>query len=215
MWLMVKKLNSNLKTTIMTKYGPTRKISIKDSIRQGGVLSVILYALMMDEINKELIAMEKGKLIPNSQYRIPSLLWMDDVVLIENKTKNAQELLNVTDNVSKKYHVEFGMPKTKYLRASKKKEKIELKIGENVIEETDKYTYLGEINNKLMNLKDQIKSIEGKVEAAYQTMITIAEDREFKGIQMECIWQLVNTCIVPIILYGCETWEPNQQESKN
>ena len=49
------KLNSNLKTTIITKDGPTRQIEIKDSIRQGGVLSATLYALMMDEINKDLI----------------------------------------------------------------------------------------------------------------------------------------------------------------
>ena len=65
-----------------------------------------------------------------------------------------------------------------------------------------------------MNLKDHIKHIEGKVEAAYQTLLTIAEDREFKGIQMESIWKLIKTCIVPIITYACETWEPNKQEMK-
>ena len=40
-WRIVKALNSDLTATIKTKYGPTRKITIKDSIRQGGVLSVI------------------------------------------------------------------------------------------------------------------------------------------------------------------------------
>ena len=214
LWLLVKKLNSNLKTTIITKHGPTRKITIKDSIRQGGVLSVVLYALMMDEISKDLQEADMGITIPNTDCKIPSLLWMDDVVLIENEKNKSQDLLNITDNTSKKYHVEFGMPKTKFLRTSKRKDKIELKLGDSIVEETDKYTYLGEINNKAMNLKDQIKSIEGKVEAAYQTLITIAEDREFKGIQMQCIWKLVNTCIVPIITYASETWEPNKQEAK-
>ena len=51
LWQLTKDLNTNLKTTIQTKHGPTRQITIKDSIRQGGVLSVTLYALMMDEIN--------------------------------------------------------------------------------------------------------------------------------------------------------------------
>ena len=106
---------------------------------------------------------------------------MDDVVLIENEGKKSQELLNITDHTSKKYHVEFGMPKTKYLRTSKKKDKIELKLGEQEIDEADKYTYLGEVNNKAMNLKDQIKHIEGKVEAAYQTLLAVAEDREYKA----------------------------------
>ena len=35
LWKMVKELNSNLLKTIQTKHGPTRKITITDSIRQG------------------------------------------------------------------------------------------------------------------------------------------------------------------------------------
>ena len=65
-----------------------------------------------------------------------------------------------------------------------------------------------------MNLKDHIKQIEGKVEGAYQTLITITEDREFKGIKMQSIWKLIHACIIPIITYACETWDPNQQELK-
>ena len=48
-WQIIDILNRDLKTTIQTKYGPTRQIKIKDSIRQGGVLSVIQYATLMDE----------------------------------------------------------------------------------------------------------------------------------------------------------------------
>ena len=66
MWTIIKRLNSNLKTTVMTKHGPTRKITIKDSIRQGGVLSVILYALLMDEINKDIQNTELGIKIPGT-----------------------------------------------------------------------------------------------------------------------------------------------------
>ena len=214
MWQLVKNLNSNLKTSIQTKYGDTRQIKVKDSIRQGGVLSVTLYALLMDEINKDMKENNLGIKIPGSDTSIPCLLWMDDVLLADTNPQRKQELLNLTDHTSKKYHVEFGMPKTKYLRPGKTKQEIELKIGDNVVEETDKYTYLGEVNNKAMNLKDQIKNIEGKVEAAYQTLVAVAEDQNFKGIKMKCIWKLVKTCIVPIITYASETWESTKAEMK-
>ena len=214
LWLLVKNLNTNLKTTILTKYGPTRKITIRDSIRQGGVLSVVLYALLMDEVSKELTEANLGIEIPNTNHRVPTLLWMDDVLLMEDKTTKSQTLLNITNDVSQRYHIEFGMPKTKYIRASKRRNPIELKIGERTIAETEKYTYLGEVNNRGMNLKDHIKHIGGKVEGAYQTLIAVAEDREFKGIKMQCIWKLVETCIIPIITYASETWEPNKAEMK-
>ena len=57
---MMRKMNSDLTARIRTKYGLTRKIKIKDSIRQGGVLSVIEYATLMDEITKELQEKRQG-----------------------------------------------------------------------------------------------------------------------------------------------------------
>ncbi len=54
LWKLIKKMNENLRAKIKTKYGYTREIKITDSIRQGGVLSVLQYALLMDEISKEI-----------------------------------------------------------------------------------------------------------------------------------------------------------------
>ena len=51
---MVKEMNFNLTAKILTKFGLTREIKIKDSIRQGGVLLVIKYATLIDETSKEL-----------------------------------------------------------------------------------------------------------------------------------------------------------------
>ena len=39
-WQIASDINTNLTATIQTKYGNTREIKIRDSIRQGGVLSV-------------------------------------------------------------------------------------------------------------------------------------------------------------------------------
>ena len=214
LWNIVKELNSNLLTTIQTKHGPTRKIKITDSIRQGGVLSVTMYALMMDETNKALMETDLGVKIPNTDLKIPCLLWMDDVVLADTKPERSQKQLDITNDTSLKFHVEYGMPKTKHLRTGKEKDPITLKLGDRTVEETTKYTYLGEINNRKMNLEDQIKAIEGKVEAAYQTIIAVAEDREFKKIKMKTVWMLIQTCITPIITYASETWHPTKQELK-
>ena len=75
---IIRKLNSNLSAKIRTRHGLTREIKIKDSIRQGGVLSVIVYATLIDEISKELKA--KGLGIETEAGEIlDSLLWMDDV----------------------------------------------------------------------------------------------------------------------------------------
>ena len=56
--------------------------------------------------------------------------------------------------------------------------------------------------------------IEGKVEAAYQTLLHIAKDKNFKGIKMEvtCIWKILETCITPMVMYGAEARTANKKE---
>ena len=109
LWKIIKKLNENLTATIHTKYGPTRKIRIKDSIRQGGVLSVLQYALLMDKINKEIQEIYLGIEISDTPTNIACLLWMDDVLLLETKSKEKQKY--ITEKVAEKYHIKFGKEK--------------------------------------------------------------------------------------------------------
>ena len=70
---------------------------------------------------------------------------------------------------------------------------------------TTTYKYLGEMINDKTNLKDQIAQLERKLEAAYQTILAIAGHRHFRNTQMETIWKLVTTSLIPIITYGGET----------
>ena len=67
LWNITRKMNLNLKATIETKDGPTRQIAMKDSIRQGGVLPGLQYALVMDEIAKEISKLNKGCPLPGTQ----------------------------------------------------------------------------------------------------------------------------------------------------
>ncbi len=214
-WHIIKKLNENLTAEIRTKYGKTRKIQIKDSIRQGGVLSVMMYALLMDEINKEIEQKNIGVEIPPNGHKIGCLLWMDDVVLITNNDKEMTELLKITNDIAKRYHIEFGKEKSKIVKIGKKGEKTKMNLGDMELEYVDKYKYLGNIINSNNNLKDHIEEIRKKTEGAYQIILNIAQDAKFKNINMEYIWKLVETCIEPIITYGAENWKPLKKEIKS
>ena len=79
---------------------------------------------------------------------------------------------------------------------------------------TNSYKYLGMTMNTRANLSDQITTITQKTEAAYQTTLMLAHDSNFDGIQMELIWKLLETCIIPIITYSSETWNPSKKEIK-
>ena len=113
LWEITKDMNTNLTAIVNTKYGKTREFPTKDNIRQGGVLSVMMYALLMDEIAKEINQENLGIPLPNSTKNIGCLLWMDDVVLIHESVEGLQKLLDITNTIAKKYHIAFGKEKSK------------------------------------------------------------------------------------------------------
>ena len=178
---MIKKINYNLTARIQTRYGLTRKINIRDSIRQGGVLSVTEYATLMDEIAKEL---QQGNLGIETQqnYILDSLLWMDDVCLMHHDLQKLQEILDVTKHVANKYHIQFGAAKCKVVRKGKGR-KSTLKLNGEVLKDVPSYKYLGEIINSKGNLSDHIAEVARKIKGATTRIIAEAGNKEIKGIK--------------------------------
>ena len=210
-WTMVKKLNENLTARIQTKHGNTRTIKIKDSIRQGGVLSTTLYGILMDEISKALENEETGIELIEGVLRIGSLLWVDDVIVLEEEGK-LQPPLDTTNEISNIYHIEYGEPKSNSMTIRNNRKKPINKnynIGSMKLNRTDKYKYLGYLQNEKNNNEDQFKAIQNRTEAAYQKMMALTGNTNFNNLEMETIWLVMKACIMPSITYSGETWEPN------
>ena len=70
----------------------------------GGLLSVIQYATLMDEIELQL---RNLGIETQQNYILDSLLWMDDVCLIHHDLQKLHEILDVTNHVANKYHIQF------------------------------------------------------------------------------------------------------------
>ena len=213
-WKIVKEINSNLTAKIRTKHGLTRPINIKDSIRQGGVLSVIEYANLIDEIAKELEHKHEGYQEIWDYTTLGCLLWMDDVVLIHHDKEELQKMLNTTNDIARRFHIKFGREKSQLLTIGNAEPPPEMKLGNDVLDKTDTYRYLGMTINSSGNLESHINKIKGKTEAAIQTIFNLAGNEEFRTIEMSTIWKLVQTCLIPIITYGAETWVPTKAEIK-
>ena len=163
--------------------------------------------------SKEITKSDLGIHVPSLNEKIGSLLWMDDVILMTTEPKEMQRMLNITDATSGKYHVEFGEPKSNVMKIGGNKEKPEFHLGDMILKYTDKYKYLGFLQNKKNNLEDQIKALIGKVESTYQTILAIGGNKSFKNIEMQTIWELVQSCIVSVINYSSEVWSPTKTEN--
>ena len=96
---------------------------------------------------------------------------MDDVSLIHNDRDKLQQMLDITNHVAKKYHIEFGAAKCKVVKTGKGTSS-KLTLNGQTREEVEAYKYLGEMINNKGNLSTHIKELEKKVQAATQHIIT-------------------------------------------
>ena len=136
---------------------------------------------------------------------------MDDVALIHKNKIELQKMLDITDEVAKRYHVKFGQEKSQTITIGKNQE-TKFKLGDMEMDNTETYKYLGITINNKGTMEDHIKKLKGKTEAALQTIFNLAGNKNFNQIEMKTIWKLVETCILPTILYAAETWIPTKGE---
>ena len=156
-----------------------------------------------------------GTFIDFLEEKIACLLWMDDVLLLSHNFEELKKMLEITHRIASKYHIEFGKDKSKLMIIGDQNIPHELKIGDMSLDVCDMYKYLGMVINKLNNLTDQIKSIKGKTEITYQTILALTGNEEMNEIEMAATWELIENTIIPIITYVSETWNPTEKEMKD
>ena len=139
---------------------------------------------------------------------------MDDVLLISSGPKELQLMLEITNAIAGKYHIEFGEENSNVMKIGRSKSNTEFTIGDMNLKYTDKYKYLGYIQNKKNNLDNHIKALKGKVENAYQTLLALAGNKNFNNIDKQTIWELTQSCIASTISFSSEIWNPGKTEQE-
>ena len=81
-----------------------------------------------------------------------------------------------------------------------------------IIKECENYKYLGLWYNKQGNWTTHLKKLKGRCEEAIQTILFLTQDYKIKGIEMKTIWTMIDTFLLPIILYGTETMTMTKTE---
>jgi exonuclease III len=216
-WRIMRELNDNLTAMIDTRFGPTRSIEITGSIRQGGVLSGIEFAALVDRCETDL--QNAGLGVNHGEDRIASLLLMDDIVLVAESAGQLQEMLEVLDNFAKEWHLTFSQTKSKVMIVKPSPPSTsntitsrapigpnKWKLGELILKETDSYTYLGEVITSDSGFGPQLKHLRQKMYAHTNRILATGSDEVLSRIKMSTFLELHEKCLLPALLYNSETW---------
>ena len=143
-----------------------------------------LFAKLMDVLGEELMSINEGFKI-TSEFLIAVLLWVDDVVSFVKGPENQKRMLEIIHEFAIKHKLKWGNSKCGIMRVGKhKKGQEKWNLGDQEIQESDVYKYLGdEITSDGKNKKN-ISARMNKLAMTTVSINTIATNEIMNKIQL-------------------------------
>ena len=174
-------------------------------LRQGEVLSPILFSLFLNDIELKFQAnIDAG--ISLEDLNLYTLLFADDMVLFSETIEGLQKSLHMLYEYCSEWNIEVNIEKTKCMVFRKCKRltgKEEWFFGNKCLENTDTFTYLGTLFNYNGLFTKNTQYLAGKGVKAMHSLFSLLKD---KYLSLSVICNLFDTCVSPILSYGSEVW---------
>jgi len=205
---VLQRLYDGQKATVRTEHGDTEEFTIGKGVRQGCILSPVLFNMYGERIMREAgldISMEGirigGRCINNLRYA-------DDTTLAATGEERLRQLIRSVQNASGKYGLYLNVGKTKVMTTANIDSFI---MDGNRIEVVNSFNFLGSTIERTGGCTKEIRRRIGLGKAAMMNLSKIWKD---KGISASTKVMLVRALIFPILKYGCESWTVKKKDKE-
>lgn len=171
---------------------------IARGVRQGDPLSPKLFSALLEHVFRNLEWDSVGININGTL--LNHLRFADDLIIVCDNAASLQQMLQQLTEASKVVGLTINKTKTKAMTNS---EEIAIIVDNEKIEYVRSYSYLGQ----LIAFQDQTNSeIERRISSAWNRYWSLKEIFKSKEFPIASKRKVFNTCVLPCLTYGCQTW---------
>jgi hypothetical protein len=205
MWRVLRSIYSTVQSCVRVDDKLTDWFSLETGVRQGCILSPLLYAMFINGLVKELNKLGTGVAI-SVRDKLSSLLYADDIVLITENRYELQMMLDKVTEYAKKWRFELNNKKSEVVvfGSPRAPRNIPWKLGGKEIKQVTHYKYLGIELTRTLRWSKYIKRILAKARRNMTQALTMGITGGFLTPRLSnIIWM---SLVRSIIEYGCELW---------
>ena len=203
---IIKNLYWSQEATVTTEAGETEALQIRRGVRQGCVLSPLLFNLYTEEVFSTALQTSKegikinGKLLNNIRYA-------DDTIIIAENNNDLQNLLTTITDIGEEYGLRINARKTKVMVISRAGDvSVNIYLKNQKLEQVDKYKYLGCWINQDINPEMEIRA---RIEQARTTFLNMRRFMCDRNMSLSIRYRMVKAYVHSTLLYGMEAWTLN------
>jgi hypothetical protein len=183
----------NVVTSVRTSDGDTNDFPINIGLHQGSALSPYLFALVMDEVTRDI------------QGGIPwCMLFADDVVFVDESRTGVDQKLELCRRTLEVKGFRLSSSKTEYMKcdfSATTQEEVDARLNGQVVPKKDTFRYLGSMLQKNGDIDEDV---------SHRIKVGWLKWRQASGVlcdprvPLKLKGKFYRTVIRPIMLYGAE-----------
>jgi len=173
---------------------------VECGVRQGGVLSPILFSIYIDDLITQLRCSGYGAYIGNLY--LGSILYADDIALLSGSCRSMQIMLDICTEYSHIWDIQFNPDKSQVMTLGGSNPCVNLFLDRKAIQWCASVKYLGVYFVSGKNLKVDLLTAKRKYYGCFNSIMSVTTKQRNEIVSVN----LVTSYCLPKLLYGCESW---------
>ena len=190
----IRAIYADSKSAVRTPSGLSKWFPVTCGVRQGCVLSSLLFIIYMDRITKEAN--------PNPE-ALNELLFADDQAILSSDKEELQHHTDQLNRCCEEYGMRISVGKTEVMTVGRTQEQLDIKVSGTQLKQATDFKYLGSVFSEDGKLD---REIETRCQKANAVSYQLAPLLRHPSIPMCIKAQLISTVFVPTLTYQCQTW---------
>ena len=193
--IAIKSTYKTNKSIVSTNIGSGEWFTTESGVRQGSILSPILFVMYMDLVIKEVHQNN-----PDNDF---VLAYADDIAQTATSIEKLRERMTRWNESFNKYNLKLNLKKTEVLVVSRTEKEAVVTLDEYQLNQVTKFKYLGCITGSKGQIDEEINGRISKMSQNVGMMYRLLKDRH---VPKRAKLLIHMTILRPILLCGHESW---------
>ena len=177
----------------------TNSFSVRSGVRQGCILSPILFNIALDYIIRQTTQNAQHGIQWTLFSQLEDLDYADDIAPLSTTANHLQRKAHILTENARKTGLQINQKKTEKVMCMNRKERPQIKIDEEELEVVTDFTYLG----STISVKNSVeKDISARMNKASNSSYCLRNIWKSNVYSLKTKVRLFNSNVVSVLLYG-------------